>query len=223
MRGKSAHRVLVRALPDTFRADAQAAADAVVIDPASWGEPERGRPPLVEQLQDAVVRRRRLRLTYRPRTGEPGHRLVDPLGLVDKDNVWYLIAGTERGRRTYRVDRIDAAEPTGEPATRPAGFDLSEEWRDVRREVERHRARVSATVLVPASVVAPLRAQFGRYATVLGEQPDGRVRLRVAANLPVAIAEQLAGWGARVEVQAPESVRAELARIGAELLDRHRD
>ena len=32
-----------------------------------------------------------------------------------------------------------------------------------------------------------------------------------------SIAEQLAGWGAAVEVLEPEAVRAELARIGAEL------
>ena len=36
---KSALRKLVRALPDTFRADAEAAADAVVVDSARWGEP----------------------------------------------------------------------------------------------------------------------------------------------------------------------------------------
>src|ERR671914_1550899 len=35
---KSALRKLVRALPDRFRADAEAAAGAVVIDAARWGE-----------------------------------------------------------------------------------------------------------------------------------------------------------------------------------------
>ncbi|MGH3545431.1 MAG: helix-turn-helix transcriptional regulator, partial [Mycobacteriales bacterium] len=35
---KSALRKLVRALPDTFRTDAEAAVNAVVIDPARWGE-----------------------------------------------------------------------------------------------------------------------------------------------------------------------------------------
>jgi predicted DNA-binding transcriptional regulator YafY len=33
-----------------------------------------------------------------------------------------------------------------------------------------------------------------------------------------SIAEQLAGWGKDVEVLEPEAVRAELARIGAELV-----
>ena len=35
---------------------------------------------------------------------------MDPWGLVDKDGVWYLVAGTEAGQRTFRVDRVVAAE-----------------------------------------------------------------------------------------------------------------
>lgn len=61
---KAALRKLVRALPETFRADAEAAADAIVLDPAGWGAPVRVRPPLVDVLQDAVVRRRRVAITY---------------------------------------------------------------------------------------------------------------------------------------------------------------
>jgi predicted DNA-binding transcriptional regulator YafY len=61
---KTALRKLVRALPATFRGDAEAAADATVIDPARWGEQPRPRPDLVAQLQAAVVARRCVRLTY---------------------------------------------------------------------------------------------------------------------------------------------------------------
>lgn len=45
--------------------------------------------------------------------------------------------------------------------------------------------------------------------------------LRVSAHLALSIAEQLAGWGAAVEVLEPEAVRAELARLGAELVSRY--
>ncbi len=102
----SALRKLVRALPETFRTDAEAAAGAVVVDPARWGESGRKRPDLVELLQTAVVRRRRVRLVYANRARERTERLVDPWGLVDKDELWYLVAGTEDGQRTFRVDRI---------------------------------------------------------------------------------------------------------------------
>jgi hypothetical protein len=47
--------------------------------------------------------------------------------------------------------------------------------------------------------------------------PDGRCRVRVTAPTPLDIARHLAGWGSLLEVTDPPDVRAELARIGAEL------
>src|SRR5438094_9989885 len=54
---KAALRKLVRALPQTFRADAEAAASATVIDPTRWGAIGCGHPTLVGMLA-AVVNRR---------------------------------------------------------------------------------------------------------------------------------------------------------------------
>ncbi|MFI6627248.1 helix-turn-helix transcriptional regulator [Nonomuraea fuscirosea] len=245
---RSALRKLLRALPQTFRADAEAAAGAVVVDPVRWGEPEKERPALVRVLQDAVVRRRKVRLAYEGRSGggsrggnggaqegrsgngpsggaggrERTERLVEPWGLVAKDDVWYLLAGTERGRRTFRVDRIGGAVVTELEFERPDDFALAREWEEVVAEMERRRSTVSATVLISARFLPVLSHHFGRHCEVVGEEADGRVRVRVAAPMPLTIAEQLAGWGARVEVVEPETVRAELARIGAELVERNR-
>ncbi|KAB8189343.1 WYL domain-containing protein [Nonomuraea phyllanthi] len=219
---KSALRKLLRALPSTFRADAEAAAGAVVVDPAGWGEHDRDRPELVSVLQRATVRRRKVSLVYEGRSRERTRRLVDPWGLVDKDDVWYLVAGTDRGQRTFRVDRIAEAAVTEVPFERPEGFELSRAWGEVVEEMERRRSFVSATVLVAERYVPVLRARFGRNTEVVGTDADGRVRLRVAAPMALTIAEQLAGWGSTVEVVEPEEVRAELARIGSELVARYR-
>lgn len=209
---RSALRKLVRALPAPFRAEAEAAAGATLVDPAGWGDLERPRPEPVDRLQEAVVRRQRVRFTYR---GEP--READPWGVVDKDDVWYLIAGTPRGRRTFRVDRFTALETTGAQFERPAGFDLDEVWRDVVTGIEERRARTKATLLIEERFVWVLRDHFGRYCELLGVLPDGRARVRVGAPEPRDIARTLSGWGSGIEVLGPASVRAELARIGAEL------
>lgn len=132
---KAALRKLVRALPETFRADAEAAARATIADPVRWGERDRHRPGLVNRLQTAVVRRRKVRLTYLNRARQRSERLVDPWGLVDKDDIWYLVAGTERGQRTFRVDRIIEAELTDQPAERPDDFALEVAWEQVVGEV----------------------------------------------------------------------------------------
>jgi hypothetical protein len=66
-----------------------------------------------------------------------------------------------------------------------------------------------------------MRDRFGRHCELVGELPGGRVRVRVAAPAPIMIAQELAGWGALVEVEGPASVQAELARLGAELVGRY--
>jgi predicted DNA-binding transcriptional regulator YafY len=218
---RTALRKLVRALPQTFRADAEAAARATMTDPTRWGERDRGRPAAVDLLQTAVVRRKKVRFTYVDGTHRRSERLVDPWGLVDKDEIWYLVAGTDRGQRTFRVDRIHRAEPTDQRAERPDDFALAAAWRDVVGEVEQRRSRTWATVLVDARNVRILRDQFGRHCETDGEHEDGRARVRLAAPTPLDIARTLAGWGSAVEVVEPAPVRAELARIGAELAGRY--
>jgi predicted DNA-binding transcriptional regulator YafY len=166
---------------------------------------------------DGVIRQRKVRLTYASSAKVRSERLVDPWGLVDKGETWYLIAGTEQGRRTFRVDRILEAEPTGQPAARPDDFTLASAWEKVAGEVEQRRARTWATVLIDARFVPVLRDHFGRHCHAGSQLDDGRARVRIAAPTPLDIARNLAGWGAMIEVIEPRTVQAELARIGAEL------
>jgi predicted DNA-binding transcriptional regulator YafY len=218
---KSALRKLVRALPDTFRADAEAAAGAVVIDPTRWGERGRERPALVKALETAVVRRRKVRLVYANWARERTQRLVDPWGLTDKDGVWYFLGGTEDGQRTFRVDRIIDVVVTDLAAERPADFDLSKAWERVVDEVEQQRSQVSATVLIDAKILPFLRAEFGRQCVVNSPVEARPLSVRLAAPTAEMIARRLAGWGELVEVLEPASVRADLARIGSELTRRY--
>jgi predicted DNA-binding transcriptional regulator YafY len=215
---KAALRKLVRALPLPFRAEAEAAASATMIDPARWGGPLRqARPQLVDLLQAAVISRRKVRLTYTSGARRPSERLIDPWGLVAKDETWYLIAGTERGQRTFRVDRIVQAEQTSQPASRPDSFTLASAWEQVVNDVEQRRSRTWATVLIEPRFVPVLRDHFGRHCHLESHLGDGRAQVRVAAPTPLDIARNLAGWGAMVEVIGPQTVRTELNRIGTEL------
>ncbi|MET0526673.1 MAG: WYL domain-containing protein [Nocardioides sp.] len=218
---KSALRKLVRALPQPFREEAEAAAGATMIDPTRWGERGRDRPEPVDDLQRAVVRRRKVRLGYAGRTGERSERVIDPWGLVDKDDVWYLLAGTEKGRRTFRIDRIVTAEVTDEPAERPDDFELEAAWEEVVDEMEGRRSRTWATVLVDQRHLPVMRDRFGRHCHTEDLLDDGRARVRVGAPIPLDLARNLAGWGGLVDVEGPPEVRELLAQIGAELTERY--
>jgi predicted DNA-binding transcriptional regulator YafY len=76
-------------------------------------------------------------------------RVVHPLGLVSKGPSWYLVAGTDAGLRTFRVDRVTSVEGAGAPVVRPEGFELSEAWRLIADDVDRRRTPL--TVLAAAA------------------------------------------------------------------------
>jgi len=216
---KAALRKLVRALPESFRTDAEAASSAVVVDPAGWGRPAGpGRtPPLLDAVQQAVVGGQQVSLGYTARDRVATTRVVHPLGLAAKGTAWYLVADTEAGLRTFRVDRMHAVEPTGEPVVRPPGFDLAEAWRLILDEVERRRAPVRASALVRPDALWWCRTVFGTRIRIGPTVADGRVEVEVRGYTARALAAEVAGLGANVEVLEPTEVREHLAGIAAEL------
>jgi predicted DNA-binding transcriptional regulator YafY len=215
---KSALRKLVRALPETFREQAEAASAAVVVDTARWGHRPAVPSDILETLRGAVVGRNTVLVGYR---GD-APRELQPWGLIDKDGIWYLIAGTPRGRRTFRVDRMTGATATATPFEPPVGFDLAEAWAEITAELESRRSGTSAEVTLPVALTGPLRDVLGaRHVEHLGDADEGRVRLRVTSTTTEMLARQLAGWAPEVDVIGPPEVRAALAAIGSELAGRY--
>ncbi len=221
---KAALRKLVRALPETFRARAEAAASAVVTDATRWGSTPRDPAPLLPVVRTAVVERRALSIRYQG-SGASSERVVEPWGVVDKDGVAYLIAGTPRGRRTFRIDRMLSAEATDVAITLPDGFDLAATWSEISAELEQGRAGTAAEVTLPTALVRPFRDVLGgRHVEELGMVAgDGeeRTRLRVTSNTPGMLARQLAGWAPELDVVGPPVVREALAAIGRDLSSRY--
>lgn len=215
-------RKLLHALPATFREDAEAAAASTVVDRTRWGDSDRPRPPLVDKLQEAIVQRQQVQLIYAAADGTQSDRTVEPYGLVDKNDVWYLVAGTDRGRRTFRVDRVAHATLSTENFERPGDLVLDEAWRDTVDAMEERRSRTWATLRVEERWVPILRDHFGRHCEVGDTGINGQAEVRVAAPTALDLARNLAGWGGLVEVLGPPAVRDHLARIGAELTATYR-
>ena len=215
---RAALRKLVRALPETFRADAQAAANAVFVDPVAWGSASAPQPVFLEALQQAVVDGVQVRLGYAARDRARTTRIVHPLGLVMKGAVWYLMADTAAGMRTFRVGRVTAVERTDDPVVRPDGFDLGELWQSIAAEIDDRRITAWATALTAPEMVPMLRAMFGANLVVGGPTSDGRIEVRIGGRWSGSLASSLAGFGAQLEVVAPIELRDTLRRVGSELV-----
>jgi predicted DNA-binding transcriptional regulator YafY len=221
---KAALRKLVRALPEPFRAPAEAAAASLVMDPHRWGSSRvEHRPPprFLDELQDAVIRGVQVRLGYVDSTGAETERTAHPLGIVAKGPWWYLVCDTDAGRRTFRIDRVSSAAPTGDPVHRPGGFDLAESWREIADEVDRRRTPLEIQANCTVSGMARLRMVLGDRLDVGGPTTDGRIEVVIRGYNEYALAGELAGLVEWLEVTGPAGVRDRLASIGDALVERY--
>jgi len=211
---KAALRKLVRALPEPFRAGAEAAASAVVIDPTSWDRTHVPPPAQLDVLQRAVVEGVQVRIVYAAPDRPDSERTVHPLGLVAKASVWYLIAGTDAGMRTFRLNRVRSVTLTGDPVERPDGFDLETHWRSVVAELDERRVTFRARARIEAEAIPWLRSALGTRVSVREENAGDRVEIEIRSWSARSLAAELAAFGRWVEVLQPVEVRQELARIG---------
>lgn len=214
------------AIPETFRADAEAAAVAMKIDHHGWSNIGSDAPaPHLDALTSAVIERVQIELEYdSPRSGSSS-RTVHPLGLVTKRNVWYLVAdsdppGRPDGQRTFRLDRVRSVKLLERPSVRPDGFDLDAAWDGIVTDVRAMKGGVPFRVRVTPAMLNPLTWLYAGRHVVEATLDDGRTELTLTDMSEGALAGQLGGFGAAVEVIDPSpSLTAEFARIAAELAE----
>lgn len=192
---------LLSAIPSVSRRDAEYARQRIHIDTTGWRAPSVESVAMLPVLQDAVWRERKVKMVYRRDECEPSERLVDPLGLVAKGSVWYLVAGVEGDIRSYRVSRVMEAHILDEPASRPKDFDLAAHWQRSAAEFKAKLPRYYVTVR------ATPRAEFWlawqhRIETRL---EDGLLRLRFDAEEEALIS--LLGLGTMIEIMEPAVLR----------------
>lgn len=217
---KAAVRKLVRALPEPFRAAADATSERVLFDRGWDGDaPSRPArtPPLLDEAQRCVVEGRQVAMDYTSRDGQATTRVVDPLGLAAKGTHWYMVANTAKGLRTFRVDRIAALAETGEAVARPDDFDLEDAWQLITDTLEEKRMPVVVSCSIDPDMLGIARFMFGARLRIGPPGDDGRISAEVRGHHARAIAGELAGLGAAIEVHSPDDVRAALAGVGREL------
>jgi predicted DNA-binding transcriptional regulator YafY len=218
----AAHVKLLAALPASSRADAEYARRRIHVDVAGWGSAEEALPHL-HTIQEAVWQGRKLLLGYgRDCDGDapPPERAVDPLGLVAKGSVWYLVARAGTDVRSYRVSRVASARLTDEPAERPEGFDLAAFWAGSVARFREEMPRFDATLRAHKSVLH-LMHYAGRFSRVEeASEPDagGWATVRMRFQFEEDAAGLALGFGTKVEVVEPENLRDKVLKMAEEVV-----
>jgi len=199
---------LMAALPSSLREQAASIRRRLHVDPTGWyGTPEN--LAMLPIVQDAVARDRKLAMRYLRAGRERVERTVDPLGLVAKGGVWYLVAHTPAGFRTYRVSRIEEATLLDQPCARPADFDLAAYWRSSTEELRQRRSRYEVTLRLEPRAAASLASWRRTEPIEPGDHgaPAGWVTVRTWFEDEEQARFIVLGCGPRAEVLAPVELR----------------
>jgi predicted DNA-binding transcriptional regulator YafY len=198
-------------------------------------------------IAEAVWDEKLLRMTYHGPNG-PAERLIEPLGLVLKAGVWYVVARRDGLLRTYRVSRILAASCTEDRFERPPDFELQRHWQAASEAFEEGLRRIEIRVRVRSDSVDDLEYAIGGSAWVGGyDREDAgdpgeatRADREASATIPPypgdpnawlratlrteslgQAHDDLLRLGGRVEVLDPPELRARMARTARAMARRY--
>jgi predicted DNA-binding transcriptional regulator YafY len=217
--GEAALIKLLAAIPSISRRDAEYVRQRIHVDTAGW-HPSEENIAALPMLQEAIWQERKVHLIYQRGSDTTVERVVDPLGLVAKGSVWYLVAAVDDDIRVYRVSRIQDARVADQPCTRPPGFDLAAYWSQSSALFVAALPRYPVTVRIAPEALRQIR-RAGRYARIeQAEEPDadGWIKLHLLFEMEETACGYLLSLGTRVEILEPQDLREKILQLARNVL-----
>jgi len=199
----SARLKVLAALPANWRSDAQRVSSRLHVDPIDWFRAGT-RSEYLAEVADAVWKARRIAMRYESWSGVRD-REVEPLGLVLKAGVWYMVArpGKKDEPRVFRLSNIQALTPLKQTFVPPGDFDLAAYWSVTTRRFEASVYRDQAMLHVTARGLKLMQ----QFPTAVAE----------AATRSARAVARRAGWlRVTIPIESVEQAAAQLLRLGAE-------
>ncbi len=216
------------ALPPELRTRAVRMRERFHLDAPGWFAREEAVPHLAV-LSRAVWEERRLEIRYAKKPGEESKRVVDPLGLVLKAGVWYLVARSGRTRelRTFRVSRVVGVKELDEEVERPDEFDLAEHWAASSGAFLDQMPSYAVTARIQRTALGYLRAVVGpnqarRALEAAGDaDDDGWVTVDIFLEGADHAVYELIRFGDACEVLEPGDLRDRMASMASAMAARY--
>ena len=211
---KDAHsqteRKLLTALPEPTRAKAAMVADRFHLDPLGWYR-QKEVTPFVTQIAKAVWADQRISISYHGWKGRV-QRDLDPIAIVLKAGVWYLIGRAET-IRVYRIANVKALILLGEKFNRPGDFDVGVFWADWSQKFET-RIRSGRAVIRVTSRGMRLLLNMGLspIETLSVKGLSGLSDVELAVEDETSAVREILSLGAEAEVLDPATLRKAVER-----------
>lgn len=172
------------------------------------------------KLIAAVVNSYRIEITYIKLNQEISERLLQPVGLVFKRGVWYLVAKDidNNAYRTFRTDQIIEVILKNIQFEYPEDFSLDtyigDSWGVFTNDkVEKVRLKFSPRVSARVK-----NLQYHRSQKLLKELSDGSVIIELEVCGLIELKSWLLQWGKEVIILEPKYLGEELAIMAGEIV-----
>lgn len=215
-KGASPAAALLRKIESALAADAGAAFRGASAKIA-LAEPKRFSAEKFDSLRRAVREHLETEIEYySPSSERLAKHAVRPLGLLDREGDWYLIALGKRGDRILlRVDRIKSVRHTGKNFTPPADFDIAA-YRG-KEMFFPSRDTIQCRVKFKPSLAPWIEERFDRRR--LRRRKDGSVILALKAAGPQWLFRFLLKFGPDAQLLSPPALREEFRHALARLIE----
>lgn len=203
---QDAREKLYGALSDRQRLLASKTQERIFVESRQW---MRNAQPtaMLKILRTAVWDNRSIRMRYRNQAGAISRREVDPLGLVFKAGVWYLVARTRERMASYRAERVLRAEILQRAFIRPANFKLADYWEESSARYERTAKPIEVIV---AGSRRHIRQLSGFWPVQFYRLLRGNQTAQVTFPLRGIAIHELVAWSAELEVLEPADIVSEV-------------
>jgi predicted DNA-binding transcriptional regulator YafY len=205
---------VLAALPTELRARASRLVERFHLDAAAWYHADEP-VPLLGALSEAVWETQRIQIGY-DRGDKTVERILEPLGVVLKAGVWYLVAAADGQPRTYRASRVTQVTSLGETFERPADFDLAAFWTESSSAYERDTPRITVVLRIAAHRLPRLHGAiadrpFDTLIRLDRPDPDGWLHVQVTLDWPNEVVAQILAVGPDCELLEPAELREQIA------------
>jgi predicted DNA-binding transcriptional regulator YafY len=218
----AAQRKLLAALPRGRQQSADRVAERVHFDPVDWYRAAEPLPHL-PAITRAVLDQRLVTMRYESWRGTREWE-VEPLGLVMKAGIWYLVATGRGKKRIFRLSNMDNVTVLTEGLVRPDAFDLPVWWQAEQARFDAELFSEIATLRVSPLGRQRLAALSPRgAAAVRACKAEGWAMVEMAIENSDHGARELLGLGAEIEVIAPANFRARVHSLAQALARLHDD
>jgi predicted DNA-binding transcriptional regulator YafY len=179
---------------------------------------------VLETVTRAWADRRAVKIRYRASNGDETERIIHPyvLEVTRREPGIYVLAYDvlRNARRTFKIERIVAAEPLNAGYSIPEDFDpyaqLSSAW-GVMDEAE-----VDIQLRFSPAVASRVAETVWHQSQQLSSTPDGGCELWLRVGGIREVRAWILSWGADVEVLVPDALRAEITEHARRIVARDR-